>query len=173
MLAYLCIWVWDIIPVPIIPILISFKKKFLLIFHNQPPAPLFLLRKFRPLSPYLEAGIWHSKLMISDLANFTKMFILNLLYYTIYPGSKTPYGFDFFCTNLQFVGGFDKSARNINSIRKHLISFPIIHIIKKNKEVMKVRLEEFFSNKSCFGKLSKNSIDNHLHRWFGFCPFQF
>lgn len=83
-----------------------FQKKFLLIFHNQPPAPPFLLRKFRPLSPYLEAGIWHSKLMISDLANFTKMFILNLLYYTIYPGSKTPYGFDFFLYKPAICRGF-------------------------------------------------------------------
>ena len=48
--------------------------------------------------------------------------------------------------------------QNPNFTRKHLIYFPILHIIKRYKDVMNVKLEEFFANKKLLRKIIKKIL---------------
>ena len=48
--------------------------------------------------------------------------------------------------------------QNPNFTRKHLIYFPILHIIKRYKDVMNVKLEEFFANKKVLRKIIKKIL---------------
>ena len=48
--------------------------------------------------------------------------------------------------------------QNPTFTRKHLIYFPILHIIKRYKDVMNVKLEEFFANKKLLRKIIKKIL---------------